>query len=103
MNAIEFLTQDHKDVDSIFKQIQNDPDNGRVLAGQLRQALLAHCHIEEQIFYPVAGQFDELKEMVDESLQEHAEIERRLEQMSSISLDSKTWESIFNKIQKDVE
>ncbi|HZS46588.1 MAG TPA: hemerythrin domain-containing protein [Blastocatellia bacterium] len=103
MNAIDFLTKDHREVESLFKQINSDPDNGQVLAGQLRLALLAHTRIEEQIFYPALKKFDELRDLVAESLQEHQQVEKELEQMSSISMDSKSWQNIVDKLQRDVE
>jgi hemerythrin superfamily protein len=68
MDAIVMLRADHKEVEALFKRLEND-DLGVV--PDICAALTQHAYIEEQIFYPavregVEGALDEVLEAVEE-------------------------------------
>lgn len=103
MNALDFLKQEHQEVESMFQQIESDSTKGKEILPKLRQALLTHAHIEEQYFYPELERFDELKEMLKEARQEHKQVEKELQQISTTSLENGQWQSMITKMHQDVE
>jgi hemerythrin-like domain-containing protein len=77
MNAIDLLKNDHDYVDMLFGRIEDTPPSRHAaIFKQVKAELETHAHIEESIFYPAAkAKGDkELKDIVMEALEEHAQI-----------------------------
>jgi hemerythrin superfamily protein len=73
MDALTILKQQHREVDELFDRIQECTDEERItLLGRLSEKLTLHAEIEERHFYPFARRMG-IQDMVDRSLQEHAE------------------------------
>lgn len=77
MNAIELLTQDHKNVKALLEELAATTPRGvkkrTELLGKIKIAIEAHTAIEEEIFYPAfkqAGEKDDAKTYF-EALEEH--------------------------------
>ena len=74
-DAIKLLTQDHREVEKMFKDFEKAEDNRKKqqLAQQICLALKVHTQIEEELFYPPAERAfdDEDDEMVKEAYVEH--------------------------------
>jgi hemerythrin superfamily protein len=72
MDAITLLKDDHKTVESLFKQFEKAGDRAvktkRQLADQMIKELTTHAYIEETLFYPAAPG---TAEHVLESIEEH--------------------------------
>ncbi|HJU27503.1 MAG TPA: hemerythrin domain-containing protein [Rhodanobacteraceae bacterium] len=79
-NAIELLKQDHREVESMFKQLEaEDESRGKIeIAQHICLSLIVHSTIEEEIFYPAARQAldEEDREMVAEANVEHASLKQ---------------------------
>ena len=78
-DAVELLTQDHKDVKALFeayKKLAKDdgtPDEDKQrLAALICAMLTVHATIEEEIFYPAAREADVESDLLDEAEVEHA-------------------------------
>ncbi|MGH9188965.1 MAG: hemerythrin domain-containing protein [Acidimicrobiales bacterium] len=75
MDAITLLKQDHKTVESLFKQFEKateKPAQARKLAQQIIKELSVHAAIEEQVFYPAVREaVPDAESTVLESLEEH--------------------------------
>lgn len=55
MDAIEYLTAQHREADALFDQISGSSgDAARTLFEKLADLLAIHTSIEEEIFYPMA-------------------------------------------------
>jgi iron-sulfur cluster repair protein YtfE (RIC family) len=84
MDALELLKQDHQKVKELFKKAESlDGNELQRVCEQIKTELEMHADIEETIFYPAMEKYDELKEMVAESREEHQEIKTLLQEMSS--------------------
>jgi hemerythrin superfamily protein len=75
-DAIELLTQDHRDVEAMFEQYEKikegkDDDAKLELAENICLALTVHTQIEEEIFYPAVRKPIHDDDIMDESLVEH--------------------------------
>jgi hypothetical protein len=54
---------------------------------QIKTELEIHTQIEETVFYPAMQRYNELKDMVAESLEEHNKVKTLLKEMDSLSGD----------------
>jgi len=76
-DAISLLTQDHRNVEGLFKQFEglDDDDENKVeLVRTICAELTVHATIEEEIFYPAAREAlgEDGKDVLDEAEVEHA-------------------------------
>ncbi len=80
LDAIELLKNDHQEVDALFKRYQElaesqaDDEDKRSLAEQICTALTVHATIEEEIFYPAAGDVIDETELLNEADVEHQSV-----------------------------
>jgi precorrin-2 methylase len=77
IDAIELLTQQHREVKEMFDRFENMTDRAKVskkkLADEICNALIMHTTIEEEIYYPAIREAsEETEDMVDEAVVEHA-------------------------------
>jgi hemerythrin superfamily protein len=77
IDAVELLTQQHREVKEMFDRFENMTDRAKVskkkLADEICNALIMHTTIEEEIFYPATREASEdTEDMVDEAVVEHA-------------------------------
>ena len=76
MDALTMLKQQHREVDELFDRIQEcTGDECITLLGKLSEKLTVHAELEERHFYPFARRMG-IQDMVDHSLQEHAEVKQ---------------------------
>ena len=76
MDAITFLRNDHKTVDSLFKRFEKAGDKAyvakREIVDRIIEELSVHAAIEEQVFYPMArSRVSKTEDIALESLEEH--------------------------------
>jgi iron-sulfur cluster repair protein YtfE (RIC family) len=88
MDALELLEQDHAKVKKLFEQAEEaDQKEQRAIFMQIKTELEIHTQIEETVFYPAMQRYNELKDMVAESLEEHNKVKTLLKEMDSLSGD----------------
>ncbi|GAA2525041.1 hemerythrin domain-containing protein [Pilimelia columellifera] len=77
MDGIVLLKEDHKLVESLFKEFEKKkdsatPDQKKKLVDQICAELTTHAYIEETVFYPAArSEIPDTTEHVLESVEEH--------------------------------
>ena len=89
-DAIALLTQDHREVEKLYKQFEKakKADDGRAKTEVVRQictALTAHSEIEEETFYPAVRKSIDRKDLMDEAEVEHGEIKRLVKDLEDSS------------------
>lgn len=93
IDVLALLTDQHAEVDALFKAIEDGKGNKAVLFAQLADKLAAHATIEEKIFYPgVMAKSTEDK--LHESVEEHLQIKRLIADM--LALDPKADAAAFD-------
>ena len=105
MDALELLKQDHQAVKELFDQI-DDAEDGKQrkkLFDQIDTQLNIHAHIEETVFYPEMQKIDELKDMVEEALEEHQEIKTLLEEIEGRDPESDQFIASVEELMENVE
>jgi iron-sulfur cluster repair protein YtfE (RIC family) len=86
MDALELLEQDHAKVKKLFEQAEDaDQKEQRAVFTQIKTELEVHTYIEETVFYPAMQRYNELKDMVAESLEEHNKVKTLLKEMEGMS------------------
>jgi len=105
MDALELLKQDHKRVKELFEQAEGteEPKEKKEIFKQIKKELETHTRIEEGIFYPAMEKYEELKDMVLESYEEHKQIKTLLREMDDLISDSEKFEPKLKVLQENVE
>lgn len=91
MNAIQLLKHQHREVERLFREIEQCEDDQRDeirrLFAELADNLAAHADIEEEIFYPEIKQREQ-KEMVQHAAEEHFVMKQFLAQLLDLEVGS---------------
>jgi hemerythrin superfamily protein len=105
MDALELLKQDHQAVKDLFDQIDDaeDAKQRKRLFDQIDTQLNIHAHIEETVFYPEMQKIDELKDMVEEALEEHQEVKTLLEEIEGLDPDGDQFSASLEELMENVE
>src|SRR5689334_15386862 len=82
--VVTLIKQDHQKLESIFKQLESEPDDVRSLLQQVAELLIPHSKAEEQVVYPAIRSTAPAEgEDVDDGIAEHHHVEEVLEQLLS--------------------
>jgi hemerythrin superfamily protein len=105
MDALELLKEDHEKVKELFEEAEatEDEKEKRKIFDQILTELETHARIEEAVFYPAMEKYDELKDMVLESLEEHKQIKTLLKEIDNLKSDSEKFEPKLKVLMENVE
>jgi hemerythrin superfamily protein len=105
MDALELLKEDHQRVKELFERGQktDDKKQQRQIFKEIKAELETHARIEETIFYPAMEEYEELKDMVLESLEEHKQMKTVLRELAKLSTTSEKFKPKFKVLKDDVE
>ena len=107
MNATALLKRQHKDVRSLFKQIEKTENarGRRQLLDQVAAALEAHTLIEEELFYPAMKELETKKaaEMVNEAYEEHHVVKLVLRELPEVDPEDERFEAKMTVLSELVE
>ncbi|GAA1781767.1 hemerythrin domain-containing protein [Luedemannella flava] len=99
MDAIVLLKDDHKTVDTLFKEFEKTKETAtaaakRRLVDQIITELTTHAFIEETIFYPAAREaVPETEDHVLESVEEHHVVAWLLAELQNLNPDHETFDA----------
>jgi len=106
-DVFELLIRDHRTIQGLFDQIQNqmddDPEVARGLFAEVRLQVLAHAHAENAIVYSVFEEIDELTTFVHEGREEHALVERLIDELARMFHVDDAWEAKIKVLSEMVE
>jgi len=103
MNAIDLLTEQHQEVDTLFKTIQHtdDVEEKQRAFEELADKLAAHAKIEETLFYP-AVMAKPTKDMLLESAEEHLQIKRLIADLLDLDIDADEFDAKIKVMKEEV-
>src|SRR6266550_3025379 len=89
----------------MFAQAQQSEDKKqqKQVFREIKSELATHTRIEESIFYPTLQEYEELKDMVLESLEEHRQMKTVLRELSRLSAGSAKFAPKLKVLKDDVE
>ena len=104
MDAIELLKQQHREVESLFEEIENadDVDEKVELVQDLANNFAAHGTIEERIFYPAAYS-DSTKEVLDEAVEEHLSAKRLFADILALKTGDESLDAKLKVLKEQIE
>ncbi|MFF1400644.1 hemerythrin domain-containing protein [Streptomyces sp. NPDC058287] len=105
-NVIAELTTDHREVDSLFGQIESQPvgdERRRELADELTMELVRHSVAEEEYLYPAVREYvDGGNELADKELEDHAGVEQLLKDLEGRGADDDQFNHLMAKLKLEV-
>lgn len=105
MDALELLKTDHQKVKQLLTQAKGTEDRKqqRQLFKEIKTEIETHARIEESIFYPAIAEYEELKEMVLESIEEHKQVKTLLREMSRLGSTSEKFKAKLKVLADNIE
>lgn len=105
MDALELLKNDHDKVKQLFQRFQSikDESDHRKMFEEIKTELQAHTHIEESIFYPAVEKFEELEDLVSESLEEHSTVKDLIDEIDGMNKDGEDLRPAVMELIESVE
>jgi hypothetical protein len=104
LNAIQLLTQDHREVEELFEKFESASGDGKKekLARQICTELKVHAMIEEEIFYPaLRGKIDD--DDIDEAYVEHDGAKVLINDIEAGSPDDHFYEAKVKVLKEEIE
>lgn len=94
-SAIELLKQDHRKVEKLFEQFENEDDNEekRDIVRRICSELIIHTLLEEQIFYPACREGGVEDDTMDEAQVEHDTAKMMINDLLDGSPSDEYWEA----------
>lgn len=108
MNATELLKQDHREVESMIAELEGASGESGGGASylntfqQLKQALTLHTHAEEQLLYPALENFDETSDLIEESYDEHDEVDLILNDMTGLNPGDEEFQELLAQLKDSI-
>jgi len=109
MDALSLLTADHNRVRGLFARFQaaeevKDTAKMTELAAKIIVELEVHTTIEEEIFYPeIQGADEELKDTVDEGIEEHHVAKTLIGEIKMLTTEDDAWVAKMKVLIESVE
>lgn len=109
MDALALLTADHNRVRGLFARFQaaeegEDQAQMTELSQKIFTELEVHTTIEEEIFYPeISGASEEIKDSVDEGLEEHHVAKVLMQETKALSAEDDSWVAKMKVLIESVE
>ena len=103
-DAISLLEEQHREVESLFEQIEHasDYEDKETLFQELADNLAAHSLIEEKIFYP-AAYATATKKLLNEAVEEHLAVKRIVADLLEMSPKDDHFEAKVKVLKEQVE
>lgn len=106
-NLFQHLHNEHEIVATLFEEILNTKE-GEVrlreeLFEELQENIISHARAEEDIFYERLKKEDELKDMVDDAIQDHFEVDELLMKISEMEPTESEWMEHIKLLQTNIE
>ena len=109
MRATTILKKDHRVVSGLLATLEMTPKiNGmvrRTLFNQIRQNLMIHAQVEEEIFYPAMRNlmYGGEDSKVDEAYREHQTVKDLLNQMANMDKISDEFDGKLAELKKNIQ
>lgn len=110
MDVIELLTNDHREVDELFRRVNLSSKDESVeeLTKQIVHELSVHAAVEEQFVYPLLRmKVEGGSDLANEAIEEHQEVKRLLADLEKLEAGSaehrKTLDQVITSVRHHVE
>ena len=104
MDAVELLSSQHREVEKLFKEIENaeNAEDKEALFEDLADKLAIHAKIEEQFFYPAVNE-KKTEDMVLEAFVEHTSVKRLLADLLEADPSEPAFDAQIKVLKEQIE
>jgi hemerythrin HHE cation binding domain-containing protein len=107
VDAITLLKDDHDRAKKMLKEIEGTTERAvktrERLFTKLKNELVIHEAIEEEIFYPALKEHAEARDEVLEAYEEHNVIDMVMGEIETTTFDDETWSAKFMVMKENLE
>lgn len=99
MDAIEFLINQHRRIESLFGRYDKSGAKRRDVFGQIERAIIQHSVLEEMHVYPLLRErLPDGERLADHALKEHADVEQTLKKLGSLGEESAEFDTGMRQV-----
>ena len=107
MNAITLLMDDHKRVKKMLADGEETTERAEKtrteIFARLKEEMLIHERIEEEIFYPALKQHPKAKDIVLEGFEEHHVVDEIMGELETTDVTDEQWGAKFKVMKENIE
>lgn len=107
MDAMSLLKEDHRKVKKMLAELEPTTERGvktrEELFTRLKQELVVHEAIEEEIFYPALKEHPKTKEIALEGYEEHHVVDTVMAEIEGVAYDDEKWGAKFSVMKENLE
>jgi hemerythrin superfamily protein len=106
VNAIDLLKKDHRTFEKLCAELESTTERAvktrQELFARLKDELVEHEEIEEEIVYPALREHREAKEIVLEGYEEHHVVDLIVGEMEGIDVSDEVWTAKFSVMKENL-
>jgi hemerythrin superfamily protein len=107
MDAMSLLKDDHRKVKKLLAELESTTERGvktrEELFTKVKQDLVVHEAIEEEIFYPALKEHPKTKEIALEGYEEHHVVDTVMAEIEGVAYDDEKWGAKFSVMKENLE
>jgi hemerythrin superfamily protein len=107
MDAMSLLKEDHRKVKKMLAELESTTERGvktrEELFTKVKQELVVHEAIEEEIFYPALKEHPKTKEITLEAYEEHHVVNTVMAEIEGVAYDDEKWGAKFKVMKENLE
>jgi len=107
MDATSLLKEDHRKVKKMLAELESTTERGvktrEELFTKVKQELVVHEAIEEEIFYPALKEHPKTKEIALEGYEEHHVVDTVMAEIEGVAYDDEKWGAKFTVMKENLE
>ena len=107
MDAFKMLEEDHEKVKKLLSEADDTTERGvktrQELFAKIKQELLVHERLEEELLYPALKEHDKTKEVSLEGYEEHHVVNEIMAELEETPVDDEKWAAKFSVMKENIE
>jgi hemerythrin-like domain-containing protein len=107
MDAMSLLKEDHRKVKKLLAELESTTERGvktrEELFMKVKQELVVHEALEEEIFYPALKEHPKTKEIALEGYEEHHVVDTVMAEIEGVAYDDEKWGAKFTVMKENLE
>ena len=107
MDAFKLLEEDHEKVKKLLGEMDETTERGvktrEELFARLKQEMLVHEALEEELLYPTLEEHDKTKEVSLEGYEEHHVVNEIMAELEETPVDDEKWAAKFAVMKENIE
>ncbi len=107
MDAFKLLEEDHEKVKKLLGELEETTERGtktrEELFARIKQEMIVHETLEEELLYPTLKEHDKTKEVSLEGYEEHHVVNEIMAELEETPVDDERWAAKFAVMKENIE